>query len=167
MKPWRLWVSTGIVIVVLGVITLCIAVWNNVSSEWEVEKVAAQYALNQTPLTHLVGHDVFTGDGVEDVFSGTDAFGHGWYAFVYGSPMQVSTVAADDVLSSQQIKQKVFATFHVQARSLHLGYVQSISNNQLSTPNHVVWEVSGKLGKQTEYLFVNAQNGALVWRYLL
>lgn len=166
MKSIKLWMGTCLAIIIICLLALVLALWNNVSSEWAQEKLAAQVALNKSPLEHLSGHDVFTGAGVEDVFSGTDVFGHGWYAFVYGSPMQVNAVPAKDVLTSQQVKQKVLAMYHISARSMHLGYITSNQIGSLATSPNVVWEISGKVGDNIEYLFVDAKTSTLVWKWI-
>ncbi|CAM3931693.1 hypothetical protein [Alicyclobacillus pomorum] len=153
MARWRVWFWSIFAVVVMAMIALVCAVWSNLSSEWDIEADAAQFALNKSPLTHIDHHDVFTGADVQEVFEGTDSFGRAWYAFVYGSPFVVHAVPADSVMSKDQITQRAISA-HIHPTQIHLGYLDANQQTRLHTNAEVVYEVSG-----------TDETGALVFRY--
>jgi uncharacterized protein YpmB len=164
MKSWQIWTSVLGCIAILGAGALTVAVWNNISTEWDYEATAAQYALNHTPIDHLTTHDVFTGSGDEEVFSGQDTFGRKWYAFVSKTPFAASSVPAQGILTNQQIRAKVENKFHMKVRSLHLGYLNDATTELFHTKSRIVFEVYGSVGNQNEYLYLDAYNGTVIWQ---
>src|SRR5579875_2363353 len=119
LKWWL--IGAGAVCIAL-VAALCVGAWNEISSEWQVEQAAAQYALNHSPIDHIQGHDVFTGAGTEEVFYGQDAFGHDWYAFVDGSPFSIQIQSASGILSAAKVQKAALAN-QVKPISEHIGYL--------------------------------------------
>ncbi len=159
MATWRVWFWSIFVVVVMAMIALVCAVWNNLSSEWDIEANAAQFALKHSPLTHIDQHDVFTGAGVQEVFEGTDSFGRKWYAFVYGSPFVVHAVPADSVMSEDQIMKRAISA-HIHPNQIHLGYLDATQQTRLHTHAQVVYEVGGTDGTGTlVYLYFDARTG--------
>jgi hypothetical protein len=164
MKSWQIWTTVCVCIGILGSGALTAAVWNNISSEWDYEGAAAQYALNHTPIDKLVAHDVFTASGDEEVFSGQDTFGRNWYAFVSGMPFVASSVPAQGILTRQQTEAKVVKKYQMRVRSLHLGYLNDATSSLLHTKSQIVWEVYGSVGNRNEYLYLDAYSGTVIWQ---
>ncbi len=164
MKTWKVWTTILLSVVVLSAGALTVAVWKNISTEWEYEGTAAQYALNHTPIDHLQTHDVFTGSGDEEVFSGIDTFGRRWFAFLSGTPFTVTSVLADGILTSKQIKTKVMSINHLKVISAHLGYLNYATTALFNTKSKVVWEVYGSVGNKNEYLYLDAYTGTVIWQ---
>ncbi|GMA48732.1 hypothetical protein GCM10025857_00890 [Alicyclobacillus contaminans] len=165
MSKWRIWFWSVFVVICMVLIALVSAIWNNLSSEWNVEEVAAQAALNQSPIDHILRHDVFTGADVQEVFVGTDAFGRTWDVFVYGSPFQVHAVPASTVLSPDAIlKRTAVAALHPTA--VHLGYLDAGEQRKLNTSTHVVYEIEHRNSKGLIfYTYVDATSGKLLATY--
>lgn len=165
MKAWGLWLISFLLVVVLVVVFTSTSLWNNLKSEWDVERAAAEYALNHSPLNHISSHDVFTANGAEEVFEGKDTFGRSWYAFVYGSPFQVRSVQKTALKPEPQIVARAKRD-GLKVISVHLGYLDSGTKGQIGTNASFVWEVYGttKTGNY-EYAYFDAKSGKLVQSY--
>lgn len=168
MKAWKVWTTIASVIVLGTAVGITTALWNNISSEWQVESNAAQYALNHSPIDHILTHSVFTGSQAQEVFFGTDAFKRPWYAFVYGSPFTIESVPATGLLTKAAVN-KQMTNQKIQPLQDALGYLNPDTQAALNTTSTVVWEVYGRQTSSGKfmYVYVNAQTGAIVWKYVL
>jgi uncharacterized protein YpmB len=167
MAAWRIWFWSIFTILVLGAVALVSALWNNLSSAWNVEASAAQFALDQSPIDRIQAHDVFTADGVQEVFEGVDAFGRKWYAFVYGSPFVVQAVPESDVVPKDRVWKNAMQ-LHIHPQAIHLGYLDDNQQARFHTNSNVVYEVVGDgPGGTTEYAYFDGRTGKLVWKYML
>ncbi len=165
MKAWQIWTFTTVLILIAVVSVGWAALWKNLASEWSVEASAAQYALNHSPLQSITKHDVFTGDGAEEVFEGKDAFGRGWYVMVSGTPPQAHSVQVQALKASNVIRAEASHS-GLQVISTHLGYLDSQGQSQLGTNASFIWEVYGKTQTGTyQYAYYNAENGKLIHVY--
>lgn len=168
MKAWKIWTGAAIVVVLGAVSTVTAVLWNNVSSEWQVEQNAAQFALNHSPINHITEHSVFTASQAQEVFLGTDAFHRLWYAFVYGSPFTVQSVPAANLLTQTAVDKKVESQ-HIRPIQDTIGYLNPETQAACNTTATIVWEVYGREGAAGKfvYLFVDARTGKIVWKYVL
>ena len=167
MAKWRIWFWSLFLLFCLGAAALTAAVWNNLNTEWQVVDVTAQAALNDSPINAIDEHSVFTGQGVQEVFRGSDAFGRKWYTFVSADGSDVHYIAADQLVSSLQIMKELQPN-HLTGSSLHLGYVDSGSLPRLQTSSHFVWEVYGQNSDgHSEYRYFDALTGRFLWKYVL
>ncbi|MCL6515516.1 hypothetical protein [Alicyclobacillus sp.] len=169
MRSWKIILITGGLMVLLGAAALLIALWNNVDTVWQQETAAAQYALDHTPIDRIDGHDRFTANGVQEVFTGTDAFGRRWYVFVTvaadagENAFTAQFVRADGLLGEQDIVQRA-AKSHLRAISGHIGYVSPQSDTAFHSDSGVVWEVEALNAQgQRLYLYYDARTGGLLW----
>lgn len=162
MKSWKLWLFGCTTVIILTVVALCSALWNNISTEWAVQADAAQFALDHSPLNHITEHDVFTAAGAQEVFSGTDAFNRPWYAFVYGSPFQVQYVDAANLRTKDEIIKDATAR-HMNPTTVHIGYLDTDQQATFHTQDPVVWEVIGRSStNETTYSYFDAKTGELL-----
>ncbi|WDL97236.1 hypothetical protein [Alicyclobacillus sp. ALC3] len=153
---------TAAVAFFLVIVALVVAAWDNVSSEWNVEQAAAQFALNHSPIEKISSHQVFTANQAQEVFYGTDAFGHKWYAFVYGDPFVVHAVPATGLLTKQQAD-AVASKSGDKPLSTHIGYLDTAAAQTFHTSVGAVWEVYAQLPNGTDvYLYFRANNGKAV-----
>ena len=159
MKQWKVWAISLSALMVFAVIALFAAVWNNFTSEWNVESQAAQYALDNSPLNTIEKHDVFTASGAQEVFFGRDVFGRPWYTFVVGSPFTVQSVPAGGLQTSSRIR--IIARQHnIHPAAIHLGYLAPSTRTAFHTRTDVAWEVDGtNAAGQRVYTYFNAWTG--------
>ncbi|MCL6598646.1 MAG: hypothetical protein K6T81_07890 [Alicyclobacillus macrosporangiidus] len=169
MSAWKIWLTTAVLVVLLGTAALFFAVWNNIDSEWRQETAAAQYALDHSPIDRIDGHDLFTGAGVQEVFTGKDVFGRRWYAFVMpaprgeAAPFVVKSVQADEVMPANEIARRV-AKDHLRVTSAHVGYVDPQSASAFHADSGVVWEVEATdTGDHRIFLYYDGRSGNLLW----
>jgi uncharacterized protein YpmB len=168
MATWRIWFWSTFAVLVLGAVALLSAIWNNLSSAWDIEARAAQVALDQSPLDHIQAHDVFTADGVQEVFEGVDAFGRKWYAFVYGSPFVVQAVPDSALTAKDRVLKSAMQQLHIHPREIHLGYLDDNQQARFHTTTDVVYEVVGDTPSgNTEYVYFDARTGKFIWKYML
>lgn len=162
MLRWKRVLWTAAVGLFVVVVALVIAAWNNVSSEWNVEQAAAQFALNHSPLERISSHQVFTANQAQEVFYGTDAFGHKWYAFVYGDPFVVHSVPASGLITEEQANAAASKS-GAKPISTHIGYLDRSAAQMFHTSAGPVWEVYAQMpnGKNV-YLYFRADNGRTV-----
>jgi uncharacterized protein YpmB len=159
MKMWKIWLVSATAVATLGVVALACAVWNNLSSEWNVEATAAQFALDKSPINHIDSHDIFTASGAQEVFGGSDVFGRKWYAFVYGSPFTVKYVASDGILTQEQIISSAMKV-HLKPLKEQIGYLDSYAQSTFHTDADVIWEVYAKNASgQSVYVYFDARSG--------
>ncbi|QQE76770.1 hypothetical protein [Alicyclobacillus sp. SO9] len=167
MAKWKAWLITIAAIVVLSAGAIFMALYNNLNTEWKYQRQAAQIALNESPVLHITSHSVFTDTVQEEVFSGTDAFGTQWYAFVSGPPWKVHAVRTKSVLKQAQVK-AIAAKAGVHPISMHLGYLNGQHHSAVTASSQVVWEIYGTsdTGKRL-YLYLNGETGKQLWKYVL
>ncbi|QSO53484.1 hypothetical protein JZ785_06420 [Alicyclobacillus curvatus] len=165
MKAWTIWLSTLLFLLIIAAIFVGTSLWNNLASEWKVEQTAAQYALNHSPLKSIAEHDVFTGNGVEEVFQGKDAFGRGWFVVVYGKPYSIRSIQTSAVKNSKLIKADA-ENSGLQVIATHFGYLDQTGRSQVGTNTDFVWEVYGKSKKGNyQYVYFDAKTGRLLKSY--
>jgi uncharacterized protein YpmB len=171
MKALRIWVTVILLSLILAAIAMVVALYNNLNSQWQAETAAAQYALNHSPISHIDGHSTFTGDGLQEVFQGTDLFHQKWYAFVWQASEtthNVAVVAATSVVPQSNVTLQARKT-GLTPRQVSLGYVNPASDNPaLKVSKTVVWEVYGTTSSgKHEYEYFDGTSGKLVWKYML
>lgn len=169
MKTLKIWITVVVISIVLALVAIVLALYQNLNSQWLAEQAAAQYALNHSPISHIDSYQVFTGDGMQDVFEGTDIFAHKWYAFVSddsGAAPSIHSVPAAGILSKNKIEAAVKQR-HIHPIQITLGYVNA-QNPAIQTTQSVVWEVYGTNAKGKHlYEYFDAKTGKLVWQYVL
>ncbi|MCL6453790.1 MAG: hypothetical protein K6T78_09305 [Alicyclobacillus sp.] len=164
-RSWKPWLVVGALVVVLAAAATGLALWNNLDSEWQVEAAAAQYALDNSPISKITGHDVFTGADAQEVFYGTDPFGRPWVSFVYGTPFTVHSVPAQGLLTKQRVLELAKAR-GLKVGAAHLGFLDAAAQQRLGVQTDVVWEVYGQTGpNQTQYVYFDARTGKEVQSY--
>lgn len=163
----KIWLISAIAFVLLVIGFVVVALYRNLNTEWSYQYVAAQNALNQSPITHISAHSTFTDMTSEEVFKGQDIFGRYWYAFVSGPPWVTEAVPANQIVSKAQIESAAKKALSRQI-SVHLGYLSDSTDLSFKVPNHVVWEVYGTVnnGKHV-YLYYDGETGKLLWKYML
>lgn len=168
MKTLKIWLTVIFISIILVLAALVLALYRNLNSQWQAETTAAQYALNHSPISHIDSYQVFTSDGLEDVFTGTDVFSQKWYTFVAesGSQLNVHTVSATDVISKNKVEAAAAAR-HIHPVRVILGYVGT-NNTAIHVSQAVVWEVYGTnaAGKHV-YEYFDGKTGKFVWQYVL
>lgn len=169
MKSIKIWVTVVFLILILAAAALAVTLYQNLNSQWQAETTAAQYALNHSPISRIDNHHTFTGDGLQEVFSGKDVFHQQWYAFVWGvnAPNSIAVVAANSVIAKNKIVSAAEKS-GIKPNKVSLGYVAQSNNPSLKLSQSVVWEVFGinAKGKQV-YEYFDGINGKLVWKYML
>lgn len=159
MKLWKLWTSLAAVVLTFGLVALLAALWNNLSSDWNVEASAAQFALDKSPIEHIDAHDIFTAASAQEVFTGTDVFGRHWYAFVFGSPFTVQSVPTAGILDKTQIL-AIVKKANLQPLKEQIGYLDSNAQSMFHTQADVIWEVYAKTSAgQAVYRYFDARSG--------
>ncbi len=165
MKAWTIWISTILVILIMAAIFIGTSIWNDLAGEWTVEQTAAQYALNHSPLSSITKQNVFTGNGVEDVFQGKDAFGRGWFVVVYGQPYKIRSIQTSAVANSKLITAEAVKD-GLNVMGTHFGYLDQTGRSQLGTNVNFVWEVYGKSTTGNyQYAYFDAKTGKLLKSY--
>ncbi|GEO27102.1 hypothetical protein AAC03nite_28870 [Alicyclobacillus acidoterrestris] len=168
MKTWKIWAITVPIILLM----LCCAViawlWQNVSTNWAPEEQAAQYVLNHTPIDHIDSYQVFTASGLEDVFLGTDTFGHKWYAFYIPAKHTAYSVGVDQLVSAKKVEQSLLQD-NIHTDTYSIGYVTGEASKALSAESstNVVYEVRGRENGKAIFVYVDATSGHILWRYQL
>lgn len=158
MRRWKTWAVVSFVALVIIFVALVIGAWNNISSEWLVERAAAQYALNHSPIDQIKRHEVFTANQAQEVFYGDDAFGTPWYVFVYGDPFVLHSTAAAPLMTQKQADQAARAE-HVTPISAYIGYLDASAAAIFRTTSGVVWEVYGRdQNGQPTYVYFHADS---------
>jgi uncharacterized protein YpmB len=159
MRMWKVWVSLAALVFTFGLVALSAALWNNLSSEWNVEASAAQFALNRSPLQEIDSHDIFTAAGAQEVFTGADVFGRKWFAFVYGSPFTVKYVPMDGILNKSQMMD-ILKKDHLNPLKEQVGYLDSNAQATFHTQSDVIWEVYAKTpAGDAVYQYYDARSG--------
>lgn len=162
MQRWKRILWSSVVGLSLVFAALVVTAWNNVSSEWNVEQAAAQFALNHSPVDKIISHQVFTANQAQEVFYGTDAFGHAWYVFVYGNPFVAHAVPAAGLWSAKQADQASRRS-GAKPMSTHIGYLDNQAARTFHTQAGAVWEVYAQLPSGSDvYLYFRANNGKAV-----
>lgn len=168
MTHWKRWTALCVAVAGAIAVVLFIASWDTTSSEWMAERSAAQFALNHSPIERIQHHDVFTGAGAQEVFYGVDAFGHPWYAFVYGNPLTIRSQSAASLLTASAAAKQAKADGLQQPQSEHIGYWGSQAAQSFHVSRGVVWEVYGLVhGGKRAYVYLSATNGKVLWKYVL
>lgn len=162
MSTWKIWVTSIVMIILIAIVALFSAIWNNISTEWKWESVSAQYALNHSPLEELTRHSVFTASGDEEVFYGYDVFHRPWYVFVRSNPLHVQSVPAEQLLNKKQILKEFTYHYKMTVMNLSIGDLSSQTASLMNTKAKFVWEAYGKINGRFTYLYLNAQTGNLV-----
>ncbi|GGJ07290.1 hypothetical protein GCM10010885_15530 [Alicyclobacillus cellulosilyticus] len=149
-----------------GVLTAGVAwAWSLLQPEWTAEEQAAQWALNRSPVAHITFHDVFTGDGLQEVFAGTDVFGRPWVVVVRPGDALPAAVPAPRLLTRAQAIQVAQKT-GITVQSAHLGYLFPELRRTFHTRAALVWEVLGWYkGRLTDSYF-DAESGRWIWQYV-
>lgn len=158
MRTWRVWIITAPILVVMILFGICVWLWNIISTNWGPEQKAAQYVLNHSPINHLQSYQVFTASGVEDVFLGTDTFGHEWYSFYIPAENQAYSFRVGSFVGKQQIETKL-SKQSVHIKNMSIGYVTDQAASSLKTSSHVIYEIQGTKGGNPAYLYVDARTG--------
>jgi uncharacterized protein YpmB len=166
MRTWRVWLITIPFICLMVLAAIVVALWNNLSSNWNQETYAAEYVLNHTPLDHLEQYQVFTASGLEDVFSGKDTFNHQWYSFYIPSEKRAYSIPASRLINEKVVESNL-AKLNIYTNVCHIGYVTNQASNTLKTANKVVYECQGTTKGKTTFAYVDAANGQLLWKYVL
>jgi uncharacterized protein YpmB len=167
MSTVKIWLTTILLILLLALAALVVGLWNNISSEWQVEETTAQYALNHSPLASITSHRTFTGAGEQEVFYGHDTFNRPWYTFVFGQPLTVQSVPGSDVISEQQVE-GLAEKSGIKPIHCELGYVPTNTRATLPAKRHVVWEVYGEnRSGHLLYVYYDATTGKQLWQYVL
>jgi len=167
MKPWKVWIGVVTVVACLSLIAVVLALWNNLATEWSVERNAAQFALNHSPIDSITAHSIFNGNQTQEVFEGTDALNQKWYVFVYGSPFAVKAVPASGLIPAQRAKQLIHSLdlTNVQAT---VGYITATNTAIRPQSPNVVWELMGLTGAgSVSYVYIDATTGKILWKYVL
>jgi uncharacterized protein YpmB len=165
MKTWTIWLVSIAASLILFAVFIGSSLWNNLQSEWQVERAAAQFALNHSPLTTITAHDVFTADGAEEVFLGKDSFGRPWYVTVFGTPFEVKSIAAQSVRPKNEIIQEA-SQQGLKVLSTHIGCLTTTAREQMATNANFVWEVYGETQTGSyQYAYYDAQSGKFIQSY--
>lgn len=165
-RKFRVFLWAVAVMVVAAAVIAMVTLWQDLSAEWSQERVAAQYALNHSPLNQIDYHSVFTGAGLQEVYSGTDVFGKRWYAFVNDQPLSVRYVSANQVVNASRVLSQC-QHLSVRPSAVSLGCLDNTAQSTLKTSVAVVWEVTGHEGARPVYLYFDAATGRLIQRFLL
>jgi uncharacterized protein YpmB len=167
MKTWKVWLTVAVLIIGMAAMAVAASLWNNLSTEWNMEAEAAQFALDHSPLQRITDHGVFTASGVQEVFGGTDAFGRHWIVCVSGPPWKAWFTRADGLTSVDAVATTV-RRMGVVPVSIQAGHLEPAAQSAFHTNAQVVYEVYGRNASgQSLYLYFDAKSGQLVWKYLL
>ncbi|WAH35151.1 hypothetical protein [Alicyclobacillus dauci] len=168
MKTWKIWLITIPVLLVMVGATIVAWLWQNLSTNWIPEERAAQYVLDHTPINRIETYNVFTASGLEDVFKGKDTFDNEWYAFYIPSSNRVFSIRARDLVSQQQVEGNLLKQ-NIHSQQCTLGYVTDQASGTLQTSSNVVYEVRGTdtVDSKTTFIYVDATNGHVLWKYVL
>ncbi|MBX6352838.1 MAG: hypothetical protein IRZ10_05830 [Thermoflavifilum sp.] len=167
MKTWQWATTTVLGLLVVAGVAAGTSLWFHLEPEWEVETSAAQFALDHSPLQHIEQHQVFTADGVEQVFAGQDAWGNRWTVFVSGPPWTWHAVKTGDLVSEQTVERQARGHGY-EVLSCVPGWLNATLVADLHAQTQVVYEVHALDAKgQTWYALVDAKTGQWLWKYLL
>ncbi|GMA60902.1 hypothetical protein NZD89_14810 [Alicyclobacillus fastidiosus] len=166
MRTWKIWAITVPIILVMIACAVLAWLWKNVSTNWAPEQQAAQYVLDHTPMSHIDQYEVFTASGLEDVFEGTDTFGHKWYAFYIPAKHTSYSIAANELVPQSTVEQSLLKD-NIHTQTCTIGYVTGEASGTLHANADVVYEIRGSSLGKTTFVYVDATNGHILWRYQL
>lgn len=164
MSAWRIWAVTVPLIVIMIAVGTVLWLWRNLTSNWSAETSAAQYVLDHSPIDHLQNYEVFTASGLQDVFRGSDAFHQEWYAFYVPQANKAYVVSAKGVIPQSKAA-AVASQNGITPDSETLGYVTSAASGVLHPKDHVVYEVVGTKDEKSMFVYIDAVNGKVLWKY--
>lgn len=164
MRSWQMWFWGILLFLVFVAGLIFMSLWRDLSTYWNTEQSTAQIALNQTPLSHLTQHDVYSGPGgVEDVFLGRNTFKQLGYAFVRLHPTTVEYIPYQDIIPATEALRfaKRYVNHPLEAVP---GTLTPALQARLKTTTPVVWEITYQRTKQYGYLYLDASNGQKLWK---
>lgn len=166
MKTWKIWSLTIPVILFMIASAICLWLWNDLRSNWQMERVAGRFVLNHTPIQHLQSHTVFTAAALEDVFRGTDAFHREWYGFYFPQAHVAYSILQSRLIKPTLVESNLRAQ-KIEPLNLGVGYIPDHVSNTLSPKQHIVYEIRGNFDNHITYVYVDATSGKILWKYVL